>query len=137
MYYHTLMFSFAGRLGKLSLYFDGDRFYCCNFVIKPIKNNTLKEYTNLKNDLIKKYNKPAMDQEKYLYPYEKNDGYEETAIAGNYTKIDSTWWFDDSNAIILSVNNENYEISISLSYYCGEIMIERSKKQSESINNDL
>ncbi|MFA6201406.1 MAG: hypothetical protein WC679_13475 [Bacteroidales bacterium] len=128
---------FAERTGKLSLFFDSDRFYCSNFTIIPIKNNALKEYTNLKNDLIKKYNKPSKDKEEYLYPYEKGDGHEETAISGNYTKIDSSWWFDDSNAIILSLSSEDYKISITLSYYCGEIMKERMQNKSESINKDL
>ena len=128
---------FAGRTGKLSLYFDRDRFYGSSFRIKPIKNNALKEYLSLKNDLIKKYNKPTMDKEEYLYPYKKGDGYEETAIAGNSTNIDCSWWFDDSSAIILSVSSEDYEITIILSYYYGDIMKEITQKKSDSINNDL
>jgi len=128
---------FADRYGNLALYFDSNRFYSCGFEITPKKNNTLEEFNSLKDDLKTKYGKPKLETEKYKYPYEKGDGHEETAIAGSYTDISCSWWFDESNAIILKINSKDYNVTISLAYYCGEIAKEITQKNTKTKIDDL
>lgn len=98
---------FAGRDCGISFLLSGDRLFCSAVTIIPSRNGSYDAYISLKNDLTIKYNKPTFDIETYKPPYTKGDGYTETAISLNYTKILAAWMFDDGNYILLSVSHDD------------------------------
>jgi len=127
--------SFAGRNGDAFFVLKDSRLVGGSFKFSPKRNAAYENYNSLKNDLISKYGTPTNEQEVYSSPYRKGDGYTETAIALNKLKLSAAWEFENNNLILLNVESdqENYTITIFLNYYTGVVMEETKK----SIMDDL
>ncbi|MEL7556579.1 MAG: hypothetical protein AAGU26_10385 [bacterium] len=127
--------SFAGRNGDAFFVLKDSRLVGGSFKFSPKRNAAYENYNSLKNDLISKYGTPTNEQEVYSSPYRKGDGYTETAIALNKLKLSAAWEFENNNLILLNVESdqENYTITIFLNYYTGVVMEETKK----SVMDDL
>jgi len=117
----TLFFNgirFGGRETIFTmLSFYEDKFSKASVYIKAnLEAYTVSLYEEIKDEINSKYFVSTEDYETYKSPYEKNDGYTETAISIGKANFSCYWNFQNSNAMddYVSVSiNENMNIIIS------------------------
>lgn len=126
---------------KLSFY--QNKLYGCEVDFIPDKEpQLLSLYRTLQNSITSKWFSPQYDVEDYKYPYKKEneEGERVIAITGGYATIMSVWVFPrtaDRNmkgAITLNVNSGGY---IELLYIDGEISKDAAAQSNNTNSNDF
>ncbi|HYD22212.1 MAG TPA: hypothetical protein VEB40_12105 [Flavipsychrobacter sp.] len=131
---------FAGRHAQeILLLFFNDSLYGMEVVFVPGKEpDILNLYSNIKDELVRKYWFPQLEAERYEYPFEKGDKYYLTAIQGGYVTIGSIWYFprqgkeNVDGEIMLNVKDT---LRIKLTYRDGLLskrILEMIEKEKES-----
>jgi hypothetical protein len=127
---------FSGRDAEAIFFYFYQDYFCASIVtIVPERNRALETYYAIKKDYYTKYGTPHWDREEYSSPYEKGDGYEETALFANKAKISASWDFDENNAILIQLeyNNKEARCEINISYF--EYKTSNKKQSVERANN--
>lgn len=91
---------FAGRMSQFVLFsFVNNKFHTAKVIIKePLESKVVDVYNDIKTELNTKYFKTTDDFENYKSPYEKGDGYTETAIKVGKLTIAAYWTFKNPNS---------------------------------------
>lgn len=135
----TLFFSgisFAGRNTEsiLTTFYDNQLCKASVYIKPNLESKTIEIYTQIKNELNEKYYTSKSDFEVYDSPYEKNDGYTESAISQGKAEFSCFWSFGDGSETddYISVKiDENLEIVIA--YEEGELLdklVTRNQKKN-------
>lgn len=110
--------TFGGRTTEyMILTFFEDKFSNASVYIKPnLESKVVETYKIIKEEINEKYFVSIDDYEFYEKPYEKDDGYTESAISLGKATFSSYWNFANSgygmNCICVEIN-ENLEIIIT------------------------
>ena len=131
--------TFANRRGDATFSFQDQKLVSGSFVFTPMKTLAYESYQSLKNDIKEKYGLPGTDKEQYMFPYTKDSGHKETAIAINYLIMNATWLFDEGNAISLGIkgNEKENRIEIAISYFTGPAYERFTKESKKTVLEDL
>lgn len=130
---------FAGRETEMMLFLFFDDQFCKGVVtIKPILESKVVDlYKQIRDEINVKYYISESDYEIYYDPYEKDDGYTESAISLGKAEFSCYWNFENSgmldNYISIQVN-ENLQIKIG--YENGELMDQFVKRSQEKNSLD-
>ena len=130
---------FAGRETLLiSLLFFDDKFCKASVFIKPnLEVQTVSLYQEIKTEINNKYFVSKEDYESYTYPYEKNDGYTESAISIGKASFSCFWKFSNRRLIDNYISIEiNEYMNIIISYEDGFLMdlLIQKRKASDSLD---
>lgn len=124
-----LVFSFVdNKLNMVLLHF-----------IPSFPSKILDLYHEISDGITKKYFEPDVDREDYSYPFEKDDGYFETAIQQGKATIGSAWNFDSPNhkdfynKIVVLVSSS---MKVSLIYQDGYLCDLKNKREEEKNSSD-
>lgn len=131
---------FAGReVLFISFKFIDDKFHTAYVLIRPkLESQTIDLYTEIKDEINTKYFITVEDYESYKTPYEKDDGYTETAIELGKASFSAYWKFkkltsvydDLDNYITLGITEG---LNIQICYQDGELInlaVEREKAKN-------
>lgn len=131
---------FAGRDASfMSFSFINNKFHTGAVSIAPnLKSQIIDLYNEIKSELNEKYFVTKDDFEIYKSPYEKGDGYYETAIKLGKASFSSYWMFenpksnkeDQKNTISLKITET---LNISIKYQDG-ILIDEAVDKSKAKN---
>ena len=116
---------FAGRETLLIslLLFDGKFCKALVFIQPNLEAQTVSLYQEIKAEINDKYFVSKQDYETYTYPYEKNDGYTESAISTGKASFSCYWNFPNrslvDNYIAIEINEH---MNIIVSYEDGFLM---------------
>jgi hypothetical protein len=127
---------FAGRETEMMLFLSFDNQFCKGVVyVKPsLESKVIDLYNQIRNEINQKYFKTDLDYEFYTSPYEKDDGYTESAISLGKADFSCYWNFENIGTIentISLIISEKLEIVIS--YENGNLMkllVERNQEKN-------
>jgi hypothetical protein len=132
---------FAGRETLLIMFkFINNKFHTAYVFIKPkLESYVIDLYTGIKNEINDKYYITEEDYETYKFPYEKNDGYAETAISLGKASFTSFWKFKNRdtseniyNYITLDIT-ENLDIRVCYQDgFLAELYINKQKEKNQA-----
>lgn len=136
---NTLVFSgvkFAGRETFLIVFnFVNNKFHTAKVLIpSSLPSKAILLYNEIKSELNEKYYLTLDDFENYEYPYEKGDGYTESAIKLGKATFTAFWVFsntnstEDKNSISLQVTET---LDILLTYQDGALIKEAVQKRKD------
>lgn len=132
---------FAGRDIQFMLFsFTNNKFHTSRVVlVSELESKTVELYNEIKGELNEKYFTTKSDYEFYKSPYEKGDGYTESAIKLGKAEFSAFWKFKNPNSpegqniISLEINPS---LSISLGYQDGVLIKEVVSKTKEKNYKD-
>jgi len=131
---------FAGRDATYMIFgFINNKFHTGSVLISPnLKSKIIELYSDIQGELNEKYYKTTKVYENYTSPYEKGDGYYETAIKLGKADFSSFWKFvnpksnkeDQKNSISLKITPT---LNVSIKYQDG-ILIDEAVDKSKAKN---
>jgi hypothetical protein len=142
----VLMFTdckFAGRGATLIVFrFINNKFHTGRVFLSPSLDSKIVELFNtVKGELNERYYTTTQDYERYDYPYEKGDGYYESAIKLGKAHFSAYWDFtnpksenkEDNNIISLEIDEDMYVI---IGYQDGALIKEAVEAQKSKDYKD-
>jgi len=131
---------FAGRQTAIILFsFVNNKFYTASvFIIPSLESEAIELFNTIKEELDEKYFSTREYFETYKYPYEKGDGYTESAIKQGKASFIAFWAFQDADS-----SNKNFisleigkSLSIIITYQDGNLIKEASMLAKEKNYKD-
>lgn len=125
---------FAGRetLFVMVRFYENSFAKASVFIRPKLEAHTINWYLEIKEEINAKYFISQEDYEIYESPYEKDDGYVETAISLGKAKFSCFWAFKDNNVEDYISVRINEDMHIVLSYENGhlmELLVSKNKAQ--------
>lgn len=97
---------FGGKEATITFYFHNKKLYK-GVVMYPYEiNKAIRNYNEIKSNLIEKYGTAQFDIEDFESPYYSGDGYEEQAVLLNKAHFGAKWIFSDANELGILLTNK-------------------------------
>jgi hypothetical protein len=132
--------NFAGRKTFLTVFkFYNNRFYTGFVLFKPdLETHAIEDFNDIKREISSKYYVTDKDFEQYKSPYEKNDGYTETAIKIGKAEFATFWKFksldnSEDDYIVLKIKPS---MLIELMYQDGKLTAIANREEEKKVLND-
>lgn len=121
---------FGGMEATITFNFHNKKL-CKGFVMYPYEiNRAIRNYNEIKSNLIEKYGTPKFDIENFKSPYHSGDGYEEQAIRLHKANFAATWIFSDANKLGILITDT---LKIAVMYINTQVD-EKIKKEEHKEN---